>query len=121
MARVVLCSSAIGWDAQRGAPLCSVTIYYDDVTLLLDSAEVVNGSDDTVATFSLEDTTKPLNDPNRIRSFAITPKLITKATRLIPSLPLVRIPGTGGAPARVSLPPGLAFSFSAPTSRVKGK
>ena len=118
MARVVLCSSSIGWDTLKDAPLCSVTIYYNDVTLLLDSAEVVNGSDDTVATFALEDTTKPLNDPNRIRSFPITPKLLTKATRQIPSFPLTRVPGS---PTRVSLPPGLAFSFSAPTSKVKGR
>lgn len=119
MARQPFLTASTGWDERTQQPLCSVTLWYDDVTLILDSAEVVNGSDDTVATFAVEDTTKAAKDPTRKQAQDVASKLTSRVTRPISPVQLVRIPPERkGDPERIQAPEGWVFSFSGPVNRV---
>ena len=119
MARVAFCSAAIGWDERTQTPLCSVTLFYDDVTLILDTAEVVNGSDDTKATFAIEDTTKQASDPTRTKTQDVASKVTTKTVTPIAPVQLVKVAGKKkNDPATIQAPAGFAFSLSGPVSKV---
>ncbi len=119
MTQQIFLTASTGWDERTQAPLCSVTLYYDDVTLILDTAEFVNGSDDTPATFAVEDTTKPANNPNRKQTQDIAAKLPAPAQRAITRVQLVRIPSSKkGDAEQIVAPDGWVFSFSGPVNRV---
>ena len=113
MARVVFCMASTGWDERTQQPLCSATLYYDDVTLILDTAEVVNGSDDTKATFAIEDTTKRASDPNRKQAQDVAEKATTKTSKSITPVQLIRIPPEKkGDVEQIVAPDGFVFTFS---------
>ena len=119
MARQIFLSASTGWDERTQSPLCQVTLFYDDQTLILDTAEVVNGSDDTVATFAVEDTRKAPLDPTRKQAQDVASKLTSRAQRAITPVQLVRIPPTKkGDVERIEAPDGWVFSFSGPVTRV---
>ena len=119
MARVVFCSASIGWDEKAQALLCSATLFYDDVTLILDTAEVVNGSDDTNATFAIEDTTKQASDPTRTKAQDVASKVTAKALTPITAVQLKRIPSQiKGQPDQIVAPDGFTFAFSGPVYKV---
>ena len=82
-------------------------------------AEVVNGSDDTVATFAVENTAKAAQDPTRKQAQDVASKLTSATTRAITPVQLVRVPSQKkGDPERIQAPEGWVFSFSGPVNRV---
>jgi hypothetical protein len=71
MASQELPVASTGWDATANAPVASVALVYDDVTLIASAVHAVNRSATETASVRIEDTERAIGHPQRVRTYPV--------------------------------------------------